>query len=312
MRTGKDGRVAVDLDLSRPGYRYELDVQRTDEADVGLPSHVSLWYEPKKPEAKPPRAIVWLAQPVYRPGEMVEFAGLVRQFDGQRLADYGTNHVLPTQKVEVAVGNRDGEIWRGPCEVSAAGTFHGRFRLPPGAGSGPCRFSVNNHPTLPPVPLVIDEFRVNTFDVRLTLPRHTCVAGERAEGEVSVTYFTGKAAAGAEVEVVAETGEPEPAPHRRHDGADGVFRFHLPVPESEFARSIVVRATVNDVSGQSYTAVDWILTQATGFRVWAAQGTSPPPPVRSSRWKFARRTGMIGRSSARLSLPSADTRPRRP
>ena len=100
---------------------------------------------------------------------------------------------------------------RGPCEVTAAGTFHGRFRIPAGATSGPCRFWVDNTQALPTLPLVIDEFRLNTFDVRLTLPhQRACVAGEPVEGQVAVNYFSGKAAAGAEVEIVAEASDSQP------------------------------------------------------------------------------------------------------
>ena len=117
------------------------------------------------------------------------------------------------------------------------------------------------------MPLVIDEFRLNTFDVQLTLSQRACMAGERAEGEVAVTYFTGKVAAGAEVEVVAETGDPQPPRIAGTTGPDGVFHFRLPIPKSKSSEYVALRATVADVSGQSYTATDWIRTHAAAFRV---------------------------------------------
>ncbi len=291
LRTGDDGRAAVDLDLSRSDYRYELDVQRTDDADVGLPSHVSLSYRQTKRERNLSRVVLWLAQPVHRPGEMAEFTGLVRKFDGKHMADYSTSPTATARKVEVAVRGHDGEIWHGPCEVSAAGTFHNRFRIPPHAGSGPCRFSVDDTSTLPQVPLVIDEFRLSTFNVQLTLPQRSCVAGQRVEGEVGVTYFTGKAAAGTEVEVVAETGDPAPPSIVGTTGVDGVFRFRLPIPESESSGNIVLRTTVTDVSGQSYTATNWVLAHAAAFRVRTvatpqsvAVGAVVPLEVYATHW----------------------------
>jgi len=291
LRTGDDGRAVVDLDLSRQDYHYELDVQRTDQKDVGLPSHVSLSYKPTKTERNQPRTILWLAQPVHRPGEMVEFAGLLRQFAGNRLADYGTNLASPPQEVKVAVNSREGKIWQGLCEVSPAGTFHGRFRIPSQAGNSPCRFSVDGNSTLPQIPLVIDEFRLNTFNVRLTLPQHKCAAGEWAKGEASVTYFTGKVAAGAEVEVVAEMNDPQLPRVVGTTDSDGVFHFRLPIPKSELSRHVTLRATVTDVSGQSYTASDWFIVEAAAFHVEtiasqqsAVAGTIVPLEVRATRW----------------------------
>ena len=147
LRTGDDGRAVVDLDLSRQGYNYELDVQRTDEADVGLSSHVSLSYSQPKSAAKQ-AACGSLAGPA---GTSPRRNGRIHgtacgNSTANRLANYtgtGSPPRLAQGRSKSQVRSRDGEIWRGPCEVSAAGTFHGRFRIPPGAGSGPCRFSVD-------------------------------------------------------------------------------------------------------------------------------------------------------------------------
>jgi len=53
-------------------------------------------------------------------------------------------------------------------------------------------------------------------------------------------------------------------------GPDGAFRFSIPVPSSSSDDSTVLRATVTDVSGQSYTRCEDILCRADAFQVYAA------------------------------------------
>ena len=56
--------------------------------DVGPGPHVSLDYQEPAAASERTRAIVWLDRPIHRPGDVVDFAGLVRRFDGRRLADH--------------------------------------------------------------------------------------------------------------------------------------------------------------------------------------------------------------------------------
>ena len=248
LRTGSDGQAVADQDLGRRGYSYELDVRRTAAADIGQPSHVTLSYRQSEPSPSAWRRIVWLDQPVHRPGETVQFSGLVRQMDNvsgtlRVPATDGTRSVPDTlRQVEVLVRDRSlGKLWQGACPLSEAGTFHGSFRLPLNANSGPCRFTVDDCSTLPNPPLVIDEFRLNTYSVRLVVPERNPAAGESVEGDVHIEYFTGKPAVGAEAEVVAELKGARAFRVNGTTDARGGFHFRLPLPPLESPEWVVLR-----------------------------------------------------------------------
>jgi hypothetical protein len=292
LRTGNDGQAATDQDLGQRGYNYELDLRRNAAADIGQPSHVALSYRQSEPNSSAWRRIVWLDQPVHRPGDTVRFSGLVRQIDNAHVADHDVRRPATPRQVEVLVRDRNlGKLWQGSCPLSAAGTFQGSFRLPPNAGSGPCHFTVDGCSTLPNPPLVIDEFRLNTFAVRLVVPERNPAAGEPVEGDVRVEYFTGKPAVGAEAEVVAELDGAEALRTIGTTDSRGVLHFRLPLPPLESPQWVVLRAVATDVSGQSFAAVDQMLVRAAPFRVEAEADCDAVSPgavvklaVRATRW----------------------------
>ncbi len=289
LRTGTDGTATVLLDLSRREYRYTLEVQRmSEELDSGPPVHVSLDYQEPAPDQERNRAFVWLAQPIHRPGDMVDFAGLLRRFDGTHLADSipastqenpnrsGPSRALP-KEVRVSVAGYYGTLWEGRCAVSRAGVFHGRFRIPLTTRMGPCWFTIDDILSQPSRPLVVEEFRTSTYQVGLSLPRRVYAGGERMEGRVDVVYFTGKPAEGAEVEVALETAQ-QSSSVTGNTGADGAFHFSLPVPLSSSEAHGVLRATVTDISGQSYTQVEDVMCRDDPFQVRLAPSVDGADP----------------------------------
>ena len=205
-------------------YCYTLEVQRVAEpADAGPQAHVAVDYQ--EPTDTPyPWAAVWLAQSVHRPGDTVDFAGLVRRFHGASPAPAANR-----PPVVVTVANRNGTLWEGQCAVTPGGDVLRAVPHPADDPHGLLWFDIDGVRAEPPQPLAVEEFRTTTFRVGLSLPRGRYAGGQRLEGKVDVTYFTGKPAAGADVEVaLVIRGEQQAI--RGTTAADGSFRFSLPVP----------------------------------------------------------------------------------
>ena len=308
LRTGGDGIAAVAVDLGRREYRYTLDVQRmAEDLDAGPLSHVSLDYQEPSPDRGRTRAVVWLAQPIHRSGDSVDFAGLVRRIEGIRLAVPAT-----AGRVFISVGNRHGPIWEGPCEVSPAGMFHGQFRIPLTTPLGPCWFTINGGRAEPDQPLVVEEFRIGTCRVGLSLPRQSYTGGERIEGRVNVAYFTGKPAEGAEAEVALELEGCPPLTVAGLAGPDGGYRFSLPLPSFSSNKHGVVRATVMDISGQSYTQCAYVMCMADAFQVRVSPSERFCARARPCNLRWKRPPGPASRWPGRPPASSAGVRQRSP
>jgi len=265
LRTGADGSAGFALDLTRTDYRYDLLVERADkQLDAAALTRTRIEYQ--HPEAEPDRtkAVVWLAQPIHRPGSTVEFKGIVRRFDGLRVAVHQRGQ---PGEVEVVVRSPKETLWEGRCEVSAAGTFHGSFEIPLSAALGPCSFTVDGTGASPSTPLKVAEFRLPTYRVDFSLPSRTHAGGERVEARVAVEYFTGKPAVGAQVELVLETGDASPPTVTGLTDQEGRVGLSLPLPQVQEARYLEVRATVMDASGQTYSQSDKVSCSPSAFRV---------------------------------------------
>ena len=156
---------------------------------------------------------------------------------------------------------------------------------------GSCWFHVDGVRAEPDVPLVVEEFRISTYQVGLSMARQVYTGGERIEGRVTVDYFTGKPVANADVEVVLETASPDAPTAAGAAGPDGVFRFSLSAPSLSRNETFVLRATATDVSGQSYTKCDYVTCRADAFEVRAnpsewqvAPGTTVQIEVEAATW----------------------------
>ena len=156
---------------------------------------------------------------------------------------------------------------------------------------GSCWFHVDGVRAEPDVPLVVEEFRISTYQVGLSMARQVYTGGERIEGRVTVDYFTGKPVANADVEVVLETASPNAPTAAGAAGPDGVFRFSLSAPSLSRNETFVLRATATDVSGQSYTKCDYVTCRADAFEVRAnpsewqvAPGTTVQIEVEAATW----------------------------
>ncbi len=209
IATDEQGHVSFKLDLGRTTHTYRVDVEHMPPAigplhedgtpvndDVGL-ARTSVFYYESEVEMQT-RAMVWTAQPIYRPGDTVEFRGIVRQFDGETLTD-GRGR-LKEVAVTVRAPLRE-VVWTGVCPVSEFGTITGSFELASTARMGAYLIEVNGVPADSNREFLVSAFRVPTYRVRIELDRARPTPGGQLAGEVVVEYYAGKPASGAEVEI---------------------------------------------------------------------------------------------------------------
>jgi len=273
-RTGKDGTISFPADLAARDYSYTLKARRPG---AGL-AEVSVGYsEPPEPEDRA-KAVVWCDQPIYRPGSTVHFKGMVRRFNGLRVAPHDARW---KSAVDVQVRSaKDEVLWKGRCALSAAGAFSGDLRLAPAAELGAYRFLVDGREAEPSVPFTVEEFRLPSYWVSLSLDRRAHRGGEKAAGTVVVHYFSGKPVDGAAVELVLETGEADPPSRTVVTDAEGRARFELAVPQVPRGQSLPLRATVADPGGVSRTLTRDVLLTGAPFRLRAE--ARPWPAVRGT------------------------------
>lgn len=289
--TDEQGHVAFNLDLGRTTHSYRVDVEHLPPTigplhedgtpvndDVGL-ARVRVSYYESAPEIKT-RALLWMAQPVYRPGDTLDFKGIVRQFDGETLAD-GAGGL---KQVTVTVQSPRQEIvWTGVCPVSEFGTIAGSFTIEKSACMGPYTMAVNGASAGSSYEFLVSAFRVPTYRVRIVRDPGQPEIGGQITGEVVVEHYTGRPAVGAEVEVICHR-------HIRALATDlrGRARFAFPVDEQSDERRYTIHATVFDLSLQSHHAMQHVTVKADPFYALLAQMEGPPREAAWSESEFAR------------------------
>jgi|GEM_PF-2609504 len=297
--TDEQGHASFKLDLGRTTHAYRVEVEHVPPAigavredgtpvndNVGL-ARVRLSYYEHEPELRL-RSVLWMAQPVYRPGDTAEFKGIVRQFDGETLSD-GQGGL---KEVTVTVRSPQRElVWTGVCPVSQFGTIAGSFPLDKLASMGAYSMEVNGASAGSSHEFQVSAFRVPTYRVRIVRDPGPLAPGDSLMGEVVVEYYSGKPAVGAEVEVICDHHVRELATDLR-----GRARFSFPVEEHSGDRSYTVHATVSDLSLQNYQAMQQFLVKADPFRVTLQMMEGPPRKIAWSTTEFARDFRVTARS----------------
>lgn len=272
-RTDASGTLSFDLDIGREDYAYTLHAKREE---AGL-AEASVHYREGPAPKDQIKVVMWGAQPVYRPGATANLKGIVRRFNGLRIASHDNTW---KRSVEVIIKNEKRRLCTKKCELSEAGTFELNFRIPVDSDLGTYQAYVDGTKASPWGPLSVQEFRLPTFRVKASPSRHTHRGGEVATGKVSVFYATGKPAADAEVEVVLETGEIDPPRADLATGQDGTAEFSFKLPHVKQRKSFTIRATVMDASGESYSGTGYLGVTPTPFDVDVT--VSPNPAVQGS------------------------------
>lgn len=182
--------------------------------DFGLPGGYDL------PEMT---AYVYTDRPIYRPGQAVDFKGVLRAEDDARF------NLPPGGKVQVSIYAPTGEtLYQQDLSLSANGTFDGSLTLGAGAALGPYNINVAAGDRGFDFPFQVAAYRPPEFEVTVTPQSDQVVRGTRTSATVQVSYFFGGPVADAPVQwnVLAETYRfaPDWAGRYRFDDADDPWR----------------------------------------------------------------------------------------
>ncbi len=157
-------------------------------------------------EADPYFAYLITDRPIYRPGQMVFYKGIVRRDDDARYSP-------PTDltSVNLAIYNSQAQqIFSATATLDANGGFNGQFALDNSAPTGYYSLQIcvprpNVAPNESPcsyygVPFQVAAYRVPEFEVTIKLDKADYQDGETIDAAAEAKYFFGGAVAGAKVE----------------------------------------------------------------------------------------------------------------
>jgi alpha-2-macroglobulin len=132
------------------------------------------------------RTYLYTDRPVYRPGQVVNFKGIVRQ---KRGPGYRVPASLPV-KLEIHDPS-DSLLRKASYTTSDFGSFHGWFRLPAGGAIGAYRVTLDVGGDNPSFYFHVAEYRKPEYKVEVTPERPRLLRGEEARVAVTATYFWG-------------------------------------------------------------------------------------------------------------------------
>lgn len=140
-------------------------------------------------------------RPIYRPGERVEFKGIIR-------ADDDAQYSLPprTAPFQIIISNPRGQqISKEDVTLNEFGSFAGQFDVPGDAPLGDYSLNIqlrvgNNNQYIAGNSFLLAEFRTPEFQVAVTTPQSSYVNGDTIEVSSLATFFFGGGLEGAPVD----------------------------------------------------------------------------------------------------------------
>jgi uncharacterized protein YfaS (alpha-2-macroglobulin family) len=145
---------------------------------------------------------VYTDRPIYRPGQTVNFKGLLRN-------EKDVNFSLPAGgKAQVTINSASGEqIFQQELALSANGSFDGSLKLADGAALGPYNISITFGDQSIGAAFQVAAYRAPEFQVAVTPAADEIVRGTPASVSAEASYFFGGPVAGvpAQWNVLAET-----------------------------------------------------------------------------------------------------------
>ncbi|MEP7216838.1 MAG: Ig-like domain-containing protein, partial [Anaerolineaceae bacterium] len=148
---------------------------------------------------------VYTDRPIYRPGEKVEYKGVVRADDDAQYSVPGSNPPLQF----VIMNARGQEVRRDDVTTNGFGTFAGTFELPADATVGDYSISLqlkgleNFFNVITGNSFLVAEFRKPEFQVEVKTGKPSYVNGDSIDVQASATFFFGGKVADAGVEWAA-------------------------------------------------------------------------------------------------------------
>jgi len=136
-------------------------------------------------------------RPIYRPGQSVNFRGIVRQ-------DFDARYTLPDPDTQVLVTLRDmqwNEIYSTTVKLNDLGNFSGNIRLDSAATAGGYTLEgkVAGVDRTWSIPLMVAAYRKPEFEVKVTPEREDLLQGTPLRAVVDASYYFGGAVSGAKV-----------------------------------------------------------------------------------------------------------------
>jgi uncharacterized protein YfaS (alpha-2-macroglobulin family) len=141
---------------------------------------------------------IYTERPLYRPGQAVEYKGILRLNDD-------LHYSLPTQsRVNVRIENDQGKVFEGDLDISRMGTFAGEFKLGEDVPVGNYYVSVRNAASddeiIGGVSFRVAEYRKPEFELALNAVPETVLVGEQVTFSLDATYYSGGHVSNAGVE----------------------------------------------------------------------------------------------------------------
>ncbi len=128
-------------------------------------------------------------RPVYRPGDVVSFRGILRSHDDGRYSDAGLH------QISLRLSDPNGTMEERTAELSAFGTFNGQFTLPKNAIPGSYNISINLGENRwaegGDVYFAVADYRKPEINLTAQLQPDPARSGEPLTGLVRAEYFFG-------------------------------------------------------------------------------------------------------------------------
>lgn len=189
-RTDKDGIFQTRLRFAPGGEDQSLLVRaEKDGSAVFLRDHI--WGEGGDGQT---RVYSYTDRPVYRPGHLVNFKGIVRTFADEK---YRPPSSAPV-KVE-AWDSRETLIYKGNLTTDRFGGFDGQLRLNDEAATGVYRLVSTVEGKPHESYFKVAEYRKPEYTVDLASEKKRYIRGEEIKVDLSAQYYFGAAVSGAEV-----------------------------------------------------------------------------------------------------------------
>lgn len=192
LKTDAMGTATLDVDFSDAEFNHNISAT----AQSPFVARVETSFHMSSPQESTALTVAWAARPIYRPGELVNLKGIVREFNGLRVS---RDEML--RQVLVEVVSDETKLFSGMVPISATGSFKLDVSLQDDADLDDYRVSVNGKFVSPGKIFTVSHFRVPQYTVAVSLDRPTWKQGETVTGSASVKYVTGKPVIGASVEL---------------------------------------------------------------------------------------------------------------
>lgn len=151
-------------------------------------------------------------RPIYRPGDLIQFKGIVRQLNGP-------DYALPKLgKVNVDFADGSGNVISSQeLTLSPLGTYHGQFQLTP--DSLPDNYSIVTHygGATDSKDVGVASYRKPSFSISVTPEKKSYVRGDTARMDVDAKYYYGAPVVGALVTATVTRTEHWSSPEDEND-----------------------------------------------------------------------------------------------